>query len=76
MPQLDLSRYHPYDELTAYLEAVTRSGRSNELSGQTGASDQARKLEWTVRAPAGSVVLGLVAVAQRAGTARASLRLG
>lgn len=57
------------------LDAGQLEGRSNKLSGETGASDQERKLEWTVRAPAGSV-LGLVVVAQRAGTARASVGLG
>lgn len=56
-------------------DAGQLEGRSNKLSGETGASDQERKLEWVVRAPAGTV-LRLTAVAPRAGTARASVTLG
>ncbi|HWG84708.1 MAG TPA: M14 family metallopeptidase [Deinococcales bacterium] len=56
-------------------DAGQLEGRSNKRHGESGATDQERKLEWVVRAPAGSEVR-VEAVSQRAGTARGAVTLG
>jgi len=60
----------------AFQEIGQLEGRANKraLFGGNYPTDNLRKLEWTVRAPAGGE-LKIEAVAQRAGTARATLTL-
>jgi len=60
----------------AFQEIGQLEGRANKraLFGGNYPTDNLRKLEWTVRAPAGGE-LKIEAVAQRAGTARATITL-
>jgi murein tripeptide amidase MpaA len=53
-------------------------GRANKrgiFGGAGAATDNLHKIEWTIRAPAGST-LGITATSTRAGTARAQVQLG